>query len=466
VINRSAQAAAFVLALLALAPAAWSQPPLPGHGSKELTLAPLLKKVTPAVVNISVESTTRVQPNPLFNDPFFRRFFDVPQQQGPRTVPRQSVGSGVIVDAKEGYVLTNHHVIEDADHIVVTLQDKRQFVAKLVGSDKDTDIALLKIDASGLTQVPIGDSDQLEVGDYVVAIGNPFALGQTVTSGIVSALGRTGLNIEGYEDFIQTDASINPGNPGGALINMDGQLVGINTAILSPGGRGNVGIGFAVPSNMARQVMDQLITYGKVNRGQLGVYIQSVTPAMAQALKLSVQQGALVTQVEPGSAADKAGIKANDIIVAVNGHEVQSSTELRNAVGLMRVGSSVRLDYMRDGERRTVELNIGKVGETSASSDTGEENQQGALARLEGADLRNLPPGSTQYGDLQGVLVSDVAPGSSADRAGLQAGDVILGANRMPVHSVAELNQALRGITGPLALDVMRGSGRMFVVIP
>ncbi|HEX5420385.1 MAG TPA: DegQ family serine endoprotease [Gammaproteobacteria bacterium] len=465
-INRSVHAAAFVLALFALASAAWSQPPLPGHGSRELTLAPLVKKVTPAVVNISVESTARAQPNPLFNDPFFRRFFDAPQQQGPRTVPRQSVGSGVIVDAKEGYVLTNHHVIEDADHIVVTLQDKRQFVAKLVGSDKDTDIALLKIDASGLAQVPIGDSDQLEVGDYVVAIGNPFALGQTVTAGIVSALGRTGLNIEGYEDFIQTDASINPGNSGGALIDMNGQLVGINTAILSPGGRGNVGIGFAVPSNMARLVMDQLIKYGQVNRGQLGVHIQSVTPALAQALNLSVQQGAVVTQVEPGSAAEKGGLQAHDIIVAVNGHDVQSGQELRNMIGLMRVGSSVRLDYLRDGERRTVELKIGKAGETAASSGAGGDTEQGALPRLEGANLGNLPPGTAQYGDIQGVLVSDVAPGSAADRAGLEAGDVILGLNRMTVHSVDELNQALRGITGPLALDVMRGSGRLFVVIP
>ncbi|KAB2864648.1 MAG: trypsin-like serine protease, partial [Bauldia sp.] len=276
------------------------------------SLADVLEEITPAVVNIAVTSRAPAETNPLFNDPYFRRFFDLPQM--PQQRPRMSAGSGVIVDAQKGYILTNHHVIEGASEIAVTLKDRRRFTAELVGSDKATDIALVRIDASNLTALRLGDSGSLRVGDSVVAIGNPFGLGQTVTSGIVSALGRSGLNVEGYEDFIQTDASINPGNSGGALVTADGRLVGINTAIIAPAG-GNVGIGFAVPIDMASAVMKQLIEHGEVRRGRIGVAIQDLTPDLAEALGIRETHGAVVASVESGSPAAEAGIQAGDIIV-------------------------------------------------------------------------------------------------------------------------------------------------------
>jgi Do/DeqQ family serine protease len=328
------------------------------------SLAPMLARVTPGVVNIAVRGRVREQ-NPLLQDPFFRRFFDLPQDVRPRERETQATGSGVIVDAVRGYVLTNGHVVANATRIEVTTKDNRRFVAKLVGRDPDTDVAVLQIPATDLVAVPIGDSDRLQVGDFVLAIGNPFGLGQTVTSGIVSALGRSGLGIEGYEDFIQTDASINPGNSGGPLVNLHGECVGINTAILAPGG-GNIGIGFAVPINMARRVMDQLIRYGEVKRGRIGVAIQDLTPDLAEAMRTSHTTGAVIARVEPGSPAARAGLRNGDLVLKANGMPVRSGTQLRNLIGLTQVGSAVDLTIDRHGSQYQVAVNVEAAGPISA----------------------------------------------------------------------------------------------------
>ncbi len=423
------------------------------------TLAPLMAEVTPAVVNISVESRQTIEMNPLFNDPFFRRFFDMqPMPQQPMPRQQMSAGSGVIVDAEEGYVLTNHHVVENGDRIVVTLKDRRQFDAELIGSDAGTDIALLRIDADDLTALDLGDSDRLQVGDYVLAIGNPFGLGQTVTSGIVSALGRSGLNVDGYEDFIQTDASINPGNSGGALVTLDGRLVGINTAIIAPSG-GNVGIGFSVPANMALAVMDQLIAYGEVRRGQLGVMIQDFTPDLADALGIEAGVGAVVTQVDPDSAAEDAGLQAGDLIVAVDGRSVAGSADLRSQIGLKRVDSVIELQVIRDGEPLTLKATLREAGLVAA------QTMDRALDRLAGAEIRELQPGDPFYGDLEGVVIARLDPGSRATRSGLEAGDIILAVNRAPVSSLSELRQQLSQVDGALALTIQRGTARIFLVM-
>jgi Do/DeqQ family serine protease len=324
-----------------------------------LTMAPLLARVMPGVVNIAVRSRVQVEANPLFDDPFFRRFFELPDMPRERDV--LSAGSGVIVDAARGYVLTNHHVIADAQEIRVTLKDRRTNPARLIGDDPETDIALLEIDAPGLSAVALGDSDRLEVGDLVIAIGNPFGLGQTVTSGIVSALGRAGLGIEGYEDFIQTDASINPGNSGGALVNSNGELVGINTAILGPAG-GNIGIGFAVPVNMARAVVTQLIAHGEVRRGQLGVVVQDLTPDLAAAMDLDLRGGAVVTRVEPRSPAERAGLRPGDVIVEVNGLPIDAAADLRNMVGLMPLGTQLDIVLYRNGSRHALGARVEEAG--------------------------------------------------------------------------------------------------------
>jgi Do/DeqQ family serine protease len=330
------------------------------------SLAPLLKEVTPGVVNIAVRGRAAQVDNPLLNDPFFRRFFNIPQQQR----ETRATGSGVIVDARQGYVLTNNHVVEDADRIEVTTKDNRRFQAKLVGRDPDTDVAVLQIPAQRLTALELGDSDRVEVGDFVLAIGNPFGLGQTVTSGIVSALGRSGLGIEGYEDFIQTDASINPGNSGGALIDLRGRLIGINTAILAPGG-GNIGIGFAVPISMARRVMEQLVRYGEVKRGRIGIAIQELTPEIAQAMGIARQEGALIARVEPGSSAERAGLRAGDLVLTVDGVPVRSATQLRNRIGLTRVGETVEMGIERNGQPHTIRARIDEVEQASQQRRSG-----------------------------------------------------------------------------------------------
>ncbi|ANC92400.1 Do family serine endopeptidase [Azospirillum humicireducens] len=316
------------------------------------TIAPMLEQVTPAVVNISVLSQAPQAENPLLRDPFFRRFFNLPDQM-PQGRPQVSAGSGVIVDAANGYVVTNSHVVENAQEIAVTLKDRRRLRAKLIGRDAATDIALLQIKADSLTALPLGDSDRAKVGDFVVAIGNPFGLGQTVTSGIVSALGRSGLKIEGYEDFIQTDASINPGNSGGALVNFQGELIGINTAIIGPAG-GSVGIGFAVPVTIVRSVMEQLREYGEVRRGRLGVAIQDLTPDLAESLNLKGDEGALIAKIERGSPADSGGLRSGDVVVAVDGRAIRSATDFRNRIGLLRVGTPVQLTVVRNGGQKSV----------------------------------------------------------------------------------------------------------------
>jgi serine protease Do/serine protease DegQ len=405
-------------------------------------LPDVLEQVTPAVVNIAVTSNSPGQSNPLYNDPFFRRYFDMPEAQ-----PRMSAGSGVIVDAEKGLILTNHHVVADASEISVTLKDRRRFKAELVGSDQAADIAVLRIKASRLTALPFGNSDTLRVGETVVAIGNPFGLGQTVTSGIVSALGRSGINIEGYEDFIQTDASINPGNSGGALVTADGKLVGINTAIIAPAG-GNVGIGFAVPIAMVSSVMKQLIDHGEVRRGRIGVAVQDLTPDLAEALKLTDSSGAVVGSVEDNSPAASAGLQAGDVIVSLDSRPISGSADLRNRIGLTPVGSDVAVEYLRDGARKSVTIRI--APENAAASPPALPD------RLEGA----------QFQDAAGnVVVSRVEEGSAAARAGLRAGDVIVAINRKPVATVAELTAALREASGTIALDLFRGGARLLLVV-
>jgi Do/DeqQ family serine protease len=339
--------------------------PIPlADGAPVQTLAPVVSRITPGVVGISVRGRVR-EDNPLLQDPMFRRFFNLQQQPVERET--QATGSGVIVDAAQGYVMTNAHVVENASNIEVTTKDNRRLTAKLIGRDSDTDIAVLQIPSGSLTAVPIGDSDRLQVGDFALAIGNPFGLGQTVTSGIISALGRSGLGIEGpegYEDFIQTDASINPGNSGGPLVDLQGRVVGINTAILAPGG-GNIGIGFAVPINMARQVMDQLVNYGEIKRGRIGVAIQDLTPDLAQALGTRHTQGAVIARVDPGSPAERAGLRTNDLVVAINGAPMRSGTELRNRVGLSRIGDEVELTVERGGAERNVTVRVEKATTTA-----------------------------------------------------------------------------------------------------
>ncbi len=421
-----------------------------------LTLAPVLERATPAVVNIAVRSVRPVQTNPLLRDPFFRRFFGLPDVEPRREV--LSAGSGVIVDAEKGYVLTNNHVVQGAEEITVTLKDKRRFKAELVGRDPATDIALLRIPAERLTALPLGDSDRLQVGDVVLAIGNPFGLGQTVTSGIVSALGRSGLAAENYESFIQTDAPINPGNSGGALINTKGELVGINTAIIAPAG-GNVGIGFAVPVNMARAVMDQLLRYGEVRRGRIGVVIQDLTPEIAEAMGIPGRTGAVISRVEPGSPAAEAGLRPGDVVVAVDGRPVKSSTDLRNRIGLVERGRTVALTILRDGQERTVEVTVGAPAESVIS---GAE----AVPQLAGATLTDIPEDHPAHGNVEGVLVADVARGSPAWQVGLRPGDIIVAVNREPVTSLADFEKRVQRAEKVFALTILRGNMRIFLLLP
>jgi serine protease Do/serine protease DegQ len=446
---------AFLLLLICASCDATGPLPAVTQASTRPTLAPMIEKVLPGVVNISTTSKVQVEQNPLFNDPFFRRFFDIPNM--PMEQERQSLGSGVIVDADKGYILTNNHVIEHATQITVTLRDGRHVEAKLVGSDPETDIGVIRIKGEHLTAVKFGDSDSLRVGDFVVAIGSPFGLSQTVTSGIVSALGRSGLGIEGYENFIQTDASINPGNSGGALVDLDGMLVGINTAIVGPAG-GNVGIGFAIPSNMARDVMEQLVEYGEVKRGQLGVGVQDITPELAKALNLSRTGGALVSQVRPGSPAAKAGLRSGDVVVAVDGKPVADAGSLRNTIGMLRIGTEVKLDILRDGKELSVSAVIAKPKQERVKASK-------LSGRLSGAELGPIEPDHPLAGQVEGVEVIGVERGSAAWTAGLRKGDIIVSVNREPVKDTDGFRAAVEGTRGPLLLNVRRDDSALFIAI-
>jgi Do/DeqQ family serine protease len=422
------------------------------------TLAPMVKRVSPSVVNIATRGTIKEQPgrNPLLDDPFFRRFFDVPQDSKPRERQFQSAGSGVIVDAKNGYIITNHHVVENASEITITLLDNRTFSAKVIGSDEGADVAVLQAKQPNLTAMPLGDSAKLEVGDYVVAIGNPFGLQHTVTAGIVSALGRSGINPEsnGYEDFIQTDASINPGNSGGALVNLRGELVGVNSAILSRTG-GNIGIGFAIPVNMVRSVMDQLIKYGQVKRGVLGVQLYSVNADIAKEFGLSETTGALVAGVAQGSAAERAGIKTGDIITSLNGITMKSSGELRNAIGMLHVGDKVDLGLLREGKPRKV---TALIAERSEERTEVEPASAADLHRgLDGADLADAPDGG-------GVLVNKVQEASAAAQAGIRTNDVIVGVGRTPVGNMKSFSEAVKGAS-VLVLKIRRGGDTLLLPV-
>jgi serine protease Do/serine protease DegQ len=419
--------------------------PAPLDAAPMPSLAPMVKRTSPAVVNIATRGTIKEQPgqrNPLLDDPFFRRFFDAPPDSRPRERQFQSAGSGVIVDAKNGYIITNHHVVENASEITITLLDNRSFSAKVIGTDEGADVAVLQAKQPNLIAMALGDSSRLEVGDYVVAIGNPFGLQHTVTAGIVSALGRAGINPDGYEDFIQTDASINPGNSGGALVNLRGELVGINSAILSRSG-GNIGIGFAIPVNMVKGVMDQLIKYGQVKRGVLGVNIYNVTPDIAKEFGLTESSGALVAGVAQGSAADRAGVKTGDIITSINSVTMKDAAELRNTIGMLRVGDKVEIGLLRDGKPRKVTALIAERGDLETA------NAVDINKGLDGAELSDAADG--------GILVKTVQEGSPAAQNGLRANDLIVGVGRTPVTNSKAFKEAAKN-ANVLVLNVRRGN--------
>lgn len=438
---------------------------LPGYGGLPATvdgealpsLAPMLDKTTPAVVNISTRGKTQVR-NALINDPLFKRFFNVPGLTTQRET--QSLGSGVIVDADNGYILTNNHVIEGAFEISVTLKDGRKLLAEVLGRDPDTDVAVIKVDATDLTSIKFADSSRLRVGDFAVAIGNPFGLGQTVTSGIVSALGRSGLGIEAYENFIQTDASINLGNSGGALVNLRGELIGINTAILGAGGgsSGNIGIGFAIPINMAQDIMTQLIETGEVQRGRLGVQAQDLTPQLAKAFSIeSSRSGAVVTQIEQGSPAQKAGVQVGDVILKADGRTIRSSRDMHNLVGLMRIGQSVDLEIIRKGK---MELLTAVIQQIEVATVDGSEIGY----RLAGARIGEIRETDIRRGLIQYLQVVEIEPGSAGWNSGLRQHDIIHSINKIVVTSFEEAYAATSD-SGVLLLNIRRGNQALYVLL-
>jgi len=439
-----------IYALLLLAPAtcAWAALPPSVNGEPLPTLAPVLERVTPSVVNVYTQTRIRIR-SPLLDDPFFRRFFNVPDQ--PRERVSQSLGSGVIVDAAKGYVLTNNHVIEGADDISVTLSDGRSFSAEVIGTDPDTDLAMVKIEADGLSALPLADSNQLRVGDFVVAVGNPFGLGQTVTSGIVSALGRAGFRGLEFQNFIQTDASINPGNSGGALINLNGELVGINSAIFTPSG-GNVGIGFAIPSAMARYVMAQLAEYGKVRRGTLGLYVQDLTSDLAGAFGVGERRGALVAEVVEDSSAQRAGIQEGDVITSIASFPVRSMQDFYNVEGQLPIGEEKSVEYVRGPKTLHTKIRSIALRELEGSK---------IDRRLDGAVFEELPSRMDED-RVKGVLLADLDVNSELARIGLRAGDIVTGANQQSVKNLKDLEELVQASRGSVLLQIRR-EGRDYI---
>lgn len=434
---------------LLIAPSiSYAKLPVAVDGQQLPTLAPMLEKVTPGVVSIQVSGAKEVRRRV---DPF-DFFFGNPQQRQPQSQkqPFNGLGSGVIINADEGYVVTNNHVIQDAEKIIITLEDGREYEAKIIGTDQEADIALLQIKAENLTALKLADSDKLRVGDFSVAIGNPFGLSHTVTSGIVSALGRSGLNIEGFEDFIQTDAAINQGNSGGALVNLNGELIGINTAILGASG-GNVGIGFSIPSNMMKNLVDQIIEHGEVRRGSLGIEGRTLDAGIAKAQDIDLKQGAYVFKVVDDSAAAEAGIQAGDVIVSIDKADVHSFPELHSKVATLGEGKTVKLGIYRDGKVKSVKVTLRGNTVASAAADKMHPRLQGAL--LEATK------------DNTGIVVKEIQDRSPAARVGLEEGDIIMQVNRKRVTTINELARAIDDINGNIVLGVKRGDNSIFVLI-
>lgn len=442
----------FGLLVLFAAVANAALPVVLADGTQMPSLAPMLEKVSPAVVNIATKTTVQVR-NPLLEDPFFRRFFNVPESRRYRQT--MSAGSGVVVDADAGYIVTNNHVVQRADEIEITLSDGRSMQATLVGADAQVDLAVLQVDPVELAEITFADSSELRVGDFVVAIGSPFGLSQTVTSGIVSALGRSGLGIEGYEDFIQTDASINPGNSGGALVDLQGRLVGINTAILAPSG-GNIGIGFAIPANMVGAIMAELIENGEVRRGYLGLAVQGLNPDLADALGVERQHGVVIVQVEPDSAAGRAGLREGDVITRVADREIAAISDFHSQAAVIFIGDKVRVEVIRDGLPALVELEI---------QDDNLEKMRGARIdrRLRGTELQNFRNDEAAMG--AGVLVTDVETDSASWQFGLRPGDIVVAANRSAVNNLADLREGARLNSRQLLLRVYRSGQFGYVAI-
>ena len=462
------------LMALAIAPIAASQSPFSRSGESPamtvdsrgvLTMAPLLESVTPAVVSIDVSGTRKSSAPQGFsgNEELFERFFGgrIPQQQDRE---RRGIGSGVIVDASKGLIITNHHVVEDADEITVTLEDKRELKAELVGSDPKTDIAVIKVPARRLRALKFAKSSDVKVGDYVIAVGNPFGLSHSVTSGIISALGRDRGAGDNYQDFIQTDASINPGNSGGALVNSKGELIGINAAIVTRSG-GNNGIGFAVPVRIVQGVMRQLVSYGEVRRGRIGVLIGDITPTLKEALDLPTLDGALISDVVEDSPADKAGLEKGDVIVAFNGEDILDASDIRNSVGLVEPGERADITYLREGKRRSTRIEIEEFEEEREVLDESAAEDIPALESFSGASITDIPDDMELRGGTDGVLVASVERSSKAARAGLRKGDIIREVNRTEVSDLESFENAIDGKDGPFALSVERDGRNAFIAV-